>query len=189
MRLKIELRRILCQLIILEMFLQLDWSPPVVNSIVCTSFGKAHTCLYEVPQLTVNVRQKPSHEVKGIARRAQRKNCVEAQIWGRVPNHFCSIKCPQEHSGLHHSEMDEVWNNQDFLELAAWPNWAIGEEKGEVYQTAPKGISDHENQDLTIWALMPSVTSGGNMAPSLRWSMVVAASCCGDVFQQQGLGD
>ena len=29
----------------------------------------------------------------------------------------------------------------------------------------------------------------GNLAPSLRGSMVVAASCCGDVFQQQGLGD
>jgi len=32
-RLQIELRCILFPLIILEMFLQLDWSPPVVNSI------------------------------------------------------------------------------------------------------------------------------------------------------------
>ena len=32
--------------------------------------------------------------------------CVEAQIWGRVPNNFCSIDGPQEHSGL---------------DLAAWP--------------------------------------------------------------------
>jgi hypothetical protein len=32
-RLEIELRCILFPLIILEMFLQLDWSPPMVNSI------------------------------------------------------------------------------------------------------------------------------------------------------------
>jgi hypothetical protein len=32
-RLEIELRCILFPLFILEMFLQLDWSPPVVNSI------------------------------------------------------------------------------------------------------------------------------------------------------------
>jgi hypothetical protein len=43
MRLKIKLRYILFPLIILEMFLQLDWSPPVVNSIDWTGFGKAHT--------------------------------------------------------------------------------------------------------------------------------------------------
>ena len=33
MKLKIELRCILFPLIILEMFLQLNWSPPVVNSV------------------------------------------------------------------------------------------------------------------------------------------------------------
>ena len=41
--------------------------------------------------------------------------------------------------------------------------------------------------DYLAW--LPSVTSGGNLSPSLRLSMVVAASCCGDVFQRQGLGD
>ena len=41
---------------------------------------------------------------------------------------------------------------------------------------------------LNSLAWMPSVTPGGNLAPSLWWSMVVAASCCGDVFQRQGLG-
>jgi hypothetical protein len=58
MSLKIELRCILFPLIILEMFLQLDWSPPVVYSIVWTWFGKVHTCLYKVPQLTMDVREK-----------------------------------------------------------------------------------------------------------------------------------
>ena len=47
--------------------------------------------------------QKPSHEVEGIVHRDLRQNCVEAQIWGRVPKHFCSIESPEEHSGLHHS--------------------------------------------------------------------------------------
>ena len=49
MKLKIELRCILFPLIILEMFLQLNWSPPVVNSVDWAWFGKAHTCLYKVP--------------------------------------------------------------------------------------------------------------------------------------------
>ena len=46
MKLKIELRCILFPLIIL------NWSPPVVNSVDWTWFGKAHTCLYKVSQLT-----------------------------------------------------------------------------------------------------------------------------------------
>ena len=45
----IELRCILFPLIILEMFLQLDWSLSVVNSIDWTLFGKAYTCLYKGP--------------------------------------------------------------------------------------------------------------------------------------------
>jgi hypothetical protein len=57
---EIELRCIMFPLVILEKFLQLDWSPPVVNSIDWTRlvFGMAHTCLYKVPQLTVHVRAK-----------------------------------------------------------------------------------------------------------------------------------
>jgi hypothetical protein len=56
MRLEVELRCILFPLIILEMFLQLDWSPPAINSTDWTGFGKAH--IYKVPQLTVHVREK-----------------------------------------------------------------------------------------------------------------------------------
>ena len=37
-------------------------------------------------------------------------------------------------------------------------------------------------------AWMPSNRSGGNLAPSLWWSMVVAASWCGDVFSAAGTG-
>ena len=36
--------------------------------------------------------QNPSHEVEGIVRRAQRQDCVEAQIWGRVPNISAALK-------------------------------------------------------------------------------------------------
>ena len=55
---QIELRCILLPLIILELFLQLHWSSAMVNSIDLTLFGKAHTCLYKVPQLTVHARAK-----------------------------------------------------------------------------------------------------------------------------------
>ena len=35
--------------------------------------------------------EKLSNEVEGIVRRAQRQDCVKAQICGRVPKHFCSV--------------------------------------------------------------------------------------------------
>ena len=47
--------------------------------------------------------------------------------------------------------------------------------------------SDETNINSLSW--IPSIASGGNLAPSLLWCMVVAASCCGDVFQRQGHGD
>ena len=46
--------------------------------------------------------QTPSHEVEGLVRRAPRQDCVEAQIWGMVTKHFCSIEGTEEHSGPHH---------------------------------------------------------------------------------------
>ena len=39
--------------------------------------------------------QKPSHEDEGIACRAQRQDCVEAQIWGRVPNMSAALAVPK----------------------------------------------------------------------------------------------
>uniref|UniRef100_A0AAZ3SUE1 Transposase Tc1-like domain-containing protein n=1 Tax=Oncorhynchus tshawytscha TaxID=74940 RepID=A0AAZ3SUE1_ONCTS len=38
--------------------------------------------------------QKPSHDVKGIVRRVPRQDCVEAQIWGRVPKN-AALKVPK----------------------------------------------------------------------------------------------
>ena len=54
----------------------------MVISVDWTGFGKAHTCLYKVPQLTVHVRAQTKHEVKGIVCRPPRQNCLEEQIWG-----------------------------------------------------------------------------------------------------------
>ncbi|XP_071195503.1 phosphatidylinositol-binding clathrin assembly protein-like isoform X7 [Salvelinus alpinus] len=53
------------------------------------------------PSTTWNPATMRRHEVEGIVRRAPRQDCVEAQIWGRVPKHFCSFKGPQEYCGLH----------------------------------------------------------------------------------------
>ena len=45
--------------------------------------------------------QKPSHEVKGIVRRALRQDCVKAQIWGRVAkNKVCIIEGPITYSAF-----------------------------------------------------------------------------------------
>ena len=72
------------------------------NTVLWTWFGKAHTCLYKVPQLTVHVRVQTKHEVKGIVCRPPRQDCLEEQIWGRVQKKFCCFEGPNEHSGLHH---------------------------------------------------------------------------------------
>ena len=116
MNLKIELRCIPFPLIILEMFLQLNWSPPVVNSVDWTYFGKAHTCPYKLPQLTVHVRAQTKHEVKGIVCRPPRQDCLEEQIWGRVQKKCCCFERPNENSGLHHPKMEEVRNHLNPIE-------------------------------------------------------------------------
>jgi transposase len=39
--------------------------------------------------------QKSSHVVGGIVQRALRQDCVEAQIWGRVPKKSAALKVPK----------------------------------------------------------------------------------------------
>ena len=104
MRLEIELRFILFPLIILELFLQLYWSPPVVNSIDWTWIVYIRSHSWQRKS-----EHKPSHEVEGIVRRAPRQDCVKTQIWG-TPTFLNrrSLEPPRL-----------------FLELAAQPNWAI----------------------------------------------------------------
>ena len=68
---------------------------------------KGHTSVYiRSPSWQCMLEQKPSHEVKGIVRRAPRQDYVKAQI--------CSIESPQEHGG-------KVWNHQDSLPRAGHP--------------------------------------------------------------------
>lgn len=76
MKFKTELRRI--PLIIFEMFLQLPWSPSVVNSVEWAWFGKA--CLYKVPPLTARIRAQTRREVEGIVCRYARQVCLEAKL-------------------------------------------------------------------------------------------------------------
>ena len=87
-------------------------------------------------------------------------------------------------SGLYGSGQTEdspQWNMKVRLEFATSTEWETR-------------FSDLMKQLLNCLASILSVMSGGNHAPlitypvpSQRWNMVVAASCCGGVFQQQGL--
>ena len=130
MRLEIELRCIRFPLIVLEMLLQLDWSLSVEKYIGWTSFGKAHTGLFKVPQLTEHVRAKTMPDVEGIVCRAPRQDCVEAQIWGRVPKKesMQHWRCPTTQWPPSFLNGWSLEPPRLFLELAARPNWAIGGE-------------------------------------------------------------
>ena len=65
--------------------INLPWIPHnVVNSMKWKWFGKAHTIMSHSWQCISE--QKPSHELEGAACRAQRQDCVETQIWGRLQN-------------------------------------------------------------------------------------------------------
>ena len=62
-----------------------------------------------------------------------------------------------------------------------------------VCQHNPKGLWLWEknilwSDETKIELFGLNAKSGRNLAPSLRWSMVVTASCCGDVFPVSGTG-
>ena len=138
--------------------------------------------------------QKLSHQVVGIICRAQRQDCVEAQILVRVPKPVCSIESP--HSWFLNGRSLEP--PRLFLELAIRTNWTNGGEgpwSGRTFQSGlygrvarwkpllSKRHMTSQKQDYIVWwnqdwALWPSggnlVMSGANLASSLRWSKVVA---------------
>ena len=91
----IELRCIRFPLIILEMFLQLKWSPPVVILLIGHDLER-HTPVYIRSHswqcMTVHVRAQTKHGVKGIVCRPPRQDCLEDEIWGRVQNNFCCFE-------------------------------------------------------------------------------------------------
>lgn len=66
----LKLRCLIFLLLIFEMFLHLDWSPPVVNWIDWTWFGKAYTCLYKVWQLMMHI--------KTITKSWGQRNCLQS---------------------------------------------------------------------------------------------------------------
>ena len=128
MRLEIELRCILFPLIILEMFLQLDWSPPVVNSIHWTWFGKVHRCLYKVSQLTVRVRAKtkpwgwrncPKSSETGLCQGTDLRKGTKTFL-----QHWRSPRPQWPPSFLNGRSLEPP---RLFLELAARPNGALTE--------------------------------------------------------------
>ena len=127
MGLETELRCILFPLIILELFLQLDWSLPVINSIDWTWFGKAHICLCKVPQLTVHARAK--------TKPWGRRNCLKSSDTGLCQGTDMgkgAIKCLQHWMSPKKQWPPSFFNGRSlepqrlFLELFALQNWAIG---------------------------------------------------------------
>ena len=257
MSLKIELRCILFSLIIVEMFLQLEWNPPVTNSMNRTLFGKAHTCLHKVPLLTVHVRAKtkpwgrrncPLSSETGLCRETDlgkgTKKCLQHWRFPRTQWLPSFLKCrrlkpprlflelvawlnwafrgeeprsgrwPKTRLSLWQSSRVPLWRWENLTEgqpslqhstnqafMVEWPDGSHSSVKGtwqpawslqkaiertlRPWETRFCGLMKPRLNSLT-W--IPIITSGGNLAPPLRWSMVVAASCCGDVFPWQWLG-
>ena len=90
-----------------------------------------HTPVYIRSHSWQNLReQKSSCEVKQMVSRAPRQDCVESQIWGRVPIHnlqnWRSPRTQWPSSFLNRRSLEPP---RLFLELATWPNWAIGGER------------------------------------------------------------
>jgi hypothetical protein len=102
------------------------------------------------------------------------------------PSRRTAISAALQQSGLYGREA----GGNHYLVKGTWqPTWSLPKTNKELSEHEKKRFSGLMKPRYNYLAWMPSVTSGGNLAPSLRWSMVVAASCCGDVFQRQGLGD
>ena len=72
MTLKLLLKCILLPMIIFRMFLQLDWSQHVVNSVDWTWFGKAHTCPYTVGRACRSTNQ------------ANKSKELSVDLWDRI---------------------------------------------------------------------------------------------------------
>ena len=140
------------------------WSPPVVNSIDWTL--ERHTPVYiRSYSWQCMSDQNPSHEVEGIVRRAQRQDCIEAQIWGRVPKkcmeHWCSPRTQWPPSFLNGRSLEPP---RLFLGLTARPNWAFGGE-GPWSGRWPR----------TRWALTELQSSSLEMGEPSRRTTIFAA--------------
>jgi hypothetical protein len=81
-------------------------------------------------------KQKPSHEVEGIVRRAPRQ---EAQIWGRVSTNFCIIEGPQEQRPPSFLNGRGLEPPRLFLELSWLPS--------QTEQSGEKGLGQGGDQE------------------------------------------
>lgn len=126
---------------IFEMFLHPGWTPPVVNS-------TGHDFKRPTPVCVRSHSWSYQHEVRRASPRAQRCDCMQTQIW-RSRKNFCWTEVSQDRRSLHHSEMEDVWDNQDSSKsrqsdwteqpgekgLKSWPwtqwspEWLLGSEK------------------------------------------------------------
>ena len=90
--------------------------------------------------------QKPSHEVKGILRRAPRQDCVKAQIWGIKSNNFCSIECPKTVAFI----------------ILKW-------QKFRTAKTLPRAVRPAKLNNRGRRALVKEVTKNPMFTPLWRW--------------------
>ena len=146
------------------MFLHLDWSPPVVNSIDWTWFGKAHTCLYKVSQLTMHIRAKTkpwgwrnclqSSERSGLCRgtdlgKATKRNLLH---W-RFQEHMASIMLQWKKFGPEQPET--LLKPQP---SSGFSNWAIAREGPWVREV----VTEHYPDSPWLSSRDPVVGDGRN---------------------------
>ena len=171
MRLEFELRCILFPLIILKMFLYIDWSSPVVHLIQWTWFGKAHTCLFKVPQLTVHVREKNL---------AMRSKELSVELWDRIVSRHRSGEGYQKMSAalkVHKITVPSIiikWKKfGTFLDLAGQPNWAIRGEGPWSGRWPRTRWSLWQSSRVPLWEKLPegqpSLQHSTNQAFKVDW--------------------
>ena len=104
------------------MFLQLDWSPPVANSIDWTWFGKAHTCLYKGPTVDSACQSKnQAIRLKELSVEV-RDRIVSRQRSGEGhQNISAALKVPKNTVASSFLNGRSLETSRNFIE----PNWAI----------------------------------------------------------------
>ncbi len=193
--------------------------------------------------------------VKGTACRAQRQDCIEAQIWGRLQKKYKSATLIVPKSTLasvihiwkkfgttrtlpragrpaklsnwwrralsrlvtknlmvtlvelhdhtcrwdkHHCNTPLIWALWQSGQTQSSSHWRVKTRENTlgICKTAPKGSSDSEKQDYLVWwtsnlasCLEESCSAHLLQSTSQKKSVLIASSCCGPVFPQQGLGD
>ena len=82
--------------------------------------------------------QKPSHEVEGVANRASRQDCVEAQILGRVLTNSSALKVPKN------TVASIILKWKKFRTPKTLPR------AGQIEQSVEKGLGQGESKNLMV---------------------------------------